>query len=146
MSLIIFYSLGLIYEEDSIFQQYTSVMMFVNVACTCFSQMFISFIFHMMAEPIEIAQNLNDGKTEIIVRRDGQRIHSWREDDLKQFVSNPNGSRTQINEAEETKENYAELPGKRVKSESDLLEGKEDGLDEDQRALFRMFFAFADPN
>ena len=71
MSLIIFYSLGLIYEEDSIFQQYTSVMMFVNVAATCFSQMFISFIFHMMAEPIEIAQNLNDGKTEIIVRRDG---------------------------------------------------------------------------
>ena len=37
VSLIIFYSMGLLYEEDSIFQNYTSVMMFVNVACTCFS-------------------------------------------------------------------------------------------------------------
>ena len=124
-------------------------MMFVNVACTCFSQMFISFIFHMMAEPIEIAQNMNDGKTEIIVRRDGQRIHSWREDDLQQFVSNPTTARvTAINEEEESKESYTELAGTRGKSDGSgsLLEGKEDGLDDEQRALFRMFFAFADPN
>ena len=133
------------FEDDSIFQNYTSVMMFANVACTCFSQMFLSFIFHMMAEPIEIAQNLNDGKTEIIVRRDGQRVHSWREDDMKQYVQNPTGG-NQINEEEESKESYTELPGKRGKSESsDLLEGKEDGLNDDQRALFRMFFAFCDP-
>ena len=83
VSLIIFYSLGLIYEEDSIFQNYTSIMMFVNVACTCLSQVFLSFIFHMMAEPIEIAQNMDDGKTVITVRREGQKIHSWCEDDLK---------------------------------------------------------------
>ena len=45
VSLMIFYSLGLIYEEDSVFQGYTTVMMFVNVSCTCFSQVFLSFIF-----------------------------------------------------------------------------------------------------
>ena len=37
ISLVIFYSLGLVYEETSVFQHYTTVMMYVNVACTCVS-------------------------------------------------------------------------------------------------------------
>lgn len=56
MSLMIFYSLGLLYEENEIFKQYTVVMMYVNVICTCGSQVILSFIFSLMSEPLEILE------------------------------------------------------------------------------------------
>ena len=74
---MIFYSLGLIYEESSVFQNYTTVMMYVNVACTCLSQVILSFIFSFMSEPIEIFENQKEGKTVVKVIRDGQLVYQW---------------------------------------------------------------------
>ena len=53
---MIFYSLGLVYEENSVFQEYTVVMMYVNILCTCGAQVILSFIFSIMCEPIEILE------------------------------------------------------------------------------------------
>ena len=54
VSLVIFYSLGLIYHDNKIFQDYTTVMMYVNVGCTCGSQVILSFIYALMSDSIEI--------------------------------------------------------------------------------------------
>ena len=72
VSLMIFYSLGLIYEENDIFQKYTVVMMYVNVACTCGAQVILSFIFSLMSEPIQIYENFGNDETKSLweVRRD----------------------------------------------------------------------------
>lgn len=56
-SLMIFYSLGLMYEENQVFKNYTVVMMYVNVVCTCASQVILSFIFSLMSEPLEILES-----------------------------------------------------------------------------------------
>ena len=52
VTLMIFYSLGLIYEDSQVFKNYTTVMMYVNVACTCGAQVILSFIFSIMSEPV----------------------------------------------------------------------------------------------
>ena len=56
LSLMIFYSLGLMYEQNDVFKSYTVVMMYVNVVCTCASQVILSFIFSLMSEPLEILE------------------------------------------------------------------------------------------
>ena len=72
VSLMIFYSLGLVYEENEIFKQYTVIMMYVNVVCTCASQVILSFIFSLMSEPLEIleVQNKNGETLTWEIRRD----------------------------------------------------------------------------
>ena len=52
ISLMIFYSMGLMYEVNEVFKDYTVVMKYVNVACTCAAQVILSFIFTVMNEPI----------------------------------------------------------------------------------------------
>ena len=52
VTLIIFYSLGLAYEDSEVFQKYTMVMMYFNVACTCGAQVILSFIFSIMSEQL----------------------------------------------------------------------------------------------
>mmetsp|Transcript_35126 Transcript_35126/g.46244 ORF Transcript_35126/g.46244 Transcript_35126/m.46244 type:complete len:177 (+) Transcript_35126:391-921(+) len=56
VSLMIFYSIGLAYHDSNIFADYTTVMMYVNIVCTCASQIILAFIFSMMSEPIEVVQ------------------------------------------------------------------------------------------
>ena len=56
ISLMIFYSMGLIYEVNEVFQDYTVVMKYVNVACTCAAQIILSFIFSVMNEPIQVLE------------------------------------------------------------------------------------------
>jgi len=53
-SLMVFYSLGLIYHDNSMFMNYTTIMMYVNIVCTCAGQIILAFIFAMVSEPIEI--------------------------------------------------------------------------------------------
>ena len=45
ISLIVFYALGLIYKEADTFKHYTNMMMYINIGCTCASQIILSFIF-----------------------------------------------------------------------------------------------------
>jgi len=73
VSLVIFYSLGLIYHDNKIFQNYTTVMMYVNVACTCGSQVILSFIYALMSDNIEITQQVSkfDGSLETHITREG---------------------------------------------------------------------------
>ena len=75
-SLMIFYSLGLIYEENDIFKQYTVVMMYVNVGCTCAAQVILSFIFSLMSEPIQVLETLGKKSNSQVweVRRDYQTL------------------------------------------------------------------------
>lgn len=64
VSLMVFYSLGLAYHESHIFANYTTVMMYVNIVCTCSSHIILAFIFAMMSEPLEVLyapSKLNSG-------------------------------------------------------------------------------------
>ena len=70
ISLVIFYSLGLVYEETSVFQHYTTVMMYVNVACTCVSQILLSYIFTQFSTDITIKETEKKGKVEVKVLRE----------------------------------------------------------------------------
>jgi len=54
VSLIIFYSLGFLYEDKAVFHDYTTVTMYLNIVCTCASQIILSFIFSIMSEPIKV--------------------------------------------------------------------------------------------
>ena len=73
---MVFYSLGLIYEENDIFQKYTVVMMYVNVACTCAAQVILSFIFSIMSEPIQVLEATGKKNNSQVweVRRDYQTV------------------------------------------------------------------------
>lgn len=72
-SLMVFYSLGLIYETNDVFKQYTAAMMYVNIVCTCGSQVILSFIFSLMSEPLEILEVPDKSGYSLTweVRRDG---------------------------------------------------------------------------
>ena len=54
VSLMVFYSLGLFYHESSVFSNYTMVMMYVNIVCTCASHVILAFIFTQVCEPITV--------------------------------------------------------------------------------------------
>lgn len=91
-SLMVFYSMGLIYDENPIIHHYTNIMMYVNVAFTCLSQVILSFIFSFMSEPIEIFENQKDGKTVIKVIRDNQLVYQWQQDNHASHDNNVNES------------------------------------------------------
>ena len=61
--MIIFYSLGLVYQENTIFQDYTVVMKYVNISCTCAAQVILAFIFSIMSEPVADFEGAYDGAT-----------------------------------------------------------------------------------
>ena len=77
VSLMIFYALGLLYEESSIFQGYTTVMMYVNVIATCVSQVILSYIFAKMSEHLEIQEEQKDGQNTVKIAREGKFIYEW---------------------------------------------------------------------
>ena len=70
---MIFYTLGLVYEDNEVFKSYTVIMMYVNVACTCGAQVILSFIFSLMSEPLEIFEKKSSSgwESEWEVKKDG---------------------------------------------------------------------------
>ena len=132
VSLMIFYALGLIYDESSVFQGYTTVMMYVNVAATCISQVILSFVFAKMSEHIELREDQVDGKNVVKVTREGKFIYEWEQDAGSKFFGKVNGS---INDNVEKQQNYQALPDKRVSFEAETekpqAQGKESKLNQD---------------
>ena len=152
VSLMIFYSLGLIYEENDIFQQYTTVMMYVNIACTCGSQVILSFIFSIMSEPIEIVEVTDKTGREMTweVRRDGLPL-------FRQECAKPVGTHDTTSNLSDLKEPLygVNSTAKRIfDAESDTSGGSSELLDrnfkpaklksETVRQLMMMFFSFCE--
>lgn len=51
-SLMTFYAIGVAYQDNETFKNYTNVMMYINTACTCGAQVILSFVFSQMSEPL----------------------------------------------------------------------------------------------
>ena len=79
ISLIVFYALGLIYKEADTFKHYTNMMMYINIGCTCASQIILSFIFAQMSEPIEVNERIikETGSKELRIERAEQLVYAW---------------------------------------------------------------------
>ena len=50
VSLMVIYSLGLFYHASFIFRDYKMIMMYINIICTCASQVILAFIFAMVSK------------------------------------------------------------------------------------------------
>lgn len=159
-SLLVFYSLGLIYEENDIFQQYTVVMMYVNVACTCASQVILSFIFCIMSEPLEIFEHVSkDGYSSTVeVRRDNLTVFKWlvkhepydradssftdKDNSLNRMLIESRASEGRLNATVDTENSYEQTPpgGITMRRLS-----KEAQLKPEVRSMLMMFFGFCEP-
>ena len=53
---MVFYSLGLIYHDSTVFKNYTTVMTYINIIVACTSQIIFAFILAIISEPIEVMQ------------------------------------------------------------------------------------------
>jgi len=154
VSLMIFYSLGLIYEENDIFQQYTVVMMYVNVACTCGSQVILSFIFSIMSEPIEIYEETSKSgwQSNWEIRRDNLLVFK-QECPREITLGNDKDTSTMLNEPLNTGINDKrvldmESVSSYGSSSSPFAERNLKGArvkNEETRRLMMMFFSFCEP-
>ena len=121
---MIFYALGLIYDESSVFQGYTTVMMYVNVVATCVSQVILSFIFSKMSEHIEIKENKKDGKNMVKIVRENKFVYEWEQNGSCNFAG-----KASINDSVEKQQKYQALPDKRVKFEEEDEKSQAQGND-----------------
>ena len=150
VSLMIFYSIGLAYNDSSFFANYTTVMMYVNILCTCSSQIILAFIFSMMSEPIEVVQaqsKLNSG---------GQFVWEVRRDSLpvfRQECERPIGAGLKDNDLSEPLQigNINKVAFDETSYNSDSTYNVERNFTEariksgEVRRLMQIFFAFCEP-